>query len=1165
MNQKAILLLFFLSMTALGISQPVYNMQNATVTDCEGVLLDSDNGPEAGQYDHNEDFTFTICVEGATEIIVSFQFFATEENYDILTVYDGPDINAPVLATLSGLIQPAPTLVATSGCITFRFVSDDNIAAIGWRATWTTEILTPPTPNLSLVSPIECPMDMANFNFDRPIDCALFESSNFTILGPGGSQVVNVIPLDCDPETQTAQNFTVFFSPALSSPANFRLLFNGFIDDACGNPQPFSTNVLFTLTNCPLSAYIQLVDGPACVGLCADLQAIVTGGPPGANYSFNWSHSPVTGAMVTICSETPGEITVTATDIATGQMVLANLLYEPLPLPSFLNPVADTVCASRGDHIYQVTPTGGEFYSSTIPDAHRTTGRYQFWRLAGQNQLTMDVIRYVAPNGCIVRDTVWVWPISAGNPQSACVDADPFNLVGGHPAGGQWSGMHVNAGIFDPTTTGTFNVTFTAANGCTATKQVRVAEEIIMPTIDSLCTNNAINLEAEPYGGRWSGLGVVNAVNGRLEPWRANFNEWNTYTYTLNGCSATMDIYINEVWAGPDRTLCTSETMLPLNTQGQWTGPGVYMPDENSFDISGLSPGRHTFRLSQNGCTDQFELNLINVSITSEDLLSFCPDAGATNIHSLINRTPGGGILSGPGVSRPPGDGWHFNPSEAGIGWHTLFYEAIGCTDSLLVYVEPYSDIPLLSFCDRKEALIITADPPGGVWSGPGFLDETIGLFDPQTLTAGLYEIEYTAPSGCKTNAEIDIFPYEQVRIENFAQQYCFRDTQYLLTLVPGGGLFTINGQTSSPDLNPSILGPGTHELLYRRGQDECASTERRFITVLEPILPLAALANDSICAGQSAVVSIEATGGRGNLQYNWSGELGFGNSQIARPASTTWYTVTVTDQCSDPLIDSLQIYVHQPFEIPISQGPEVCFENTTYLDVLLDLTDYQILWPSNVEVQNNRMTGQPGLYTISVEETFSGCIQSLPVLLPGSPPLKANFSVTPNQDCIDIINNEIEILDLSSGYSSGFFDFGDGSPNVDITQTGTIRHIYRDTGDFIITLYIANELGCVDELSRPLCVENRVRLYVPTAFTPNGDGTNDELEIFGFGIEQVRWNVYDRYGSLLFEGFDIEDKWDGTHRGQPLNPDTFLVVVEYYDQIKEKKEIYKGEVYLIK
>lgn len=1146
-------------------AQPVYNMQNALVTDCEGVLLDSDAGPEMGQYNHNEEFTFTICVEAASEIIVNFEFFASEDNYDILTIYDGPDRNAPVLATLSGLLQPAPTLVATSGCITFHFVSDDNIVAIGWRATWRAEVTAPVTPMLSLVSDIECPMNEGHFRFDRPVPCDLLVPGNFSVLGPGGSQVTSVIPIDCDPATNTAENFMVTFTPPLGNPVNYRLLFNGDIEDACGTLHPVSSNVLFTLANCPLSAYIQLTGDAACMGDCADIEVIVDGGASGTSYGYSWSHTTIDQQSVEVCADDTIAISVTVTDLTSMQTVMATYEYIPLPGPMILNPIQDTVCASNGDHFYNVTPGGGSFYSDVIPDNQRTTGRYQFWRWANEDPFNTDIVTYVGPNGCETRDTVYILPINAGSIQAACVGSDPFTVNGGSPGGGEWSGMHIDvAGEFNPTEEGSFIVTYTAPNGCSANKRINVTSNIEMPDVDSLCTNQAINLEAEPYGGRWSGPGIMNGINGRLEAWRANFNQWNTYTYELNGCVQTMEIYINEIWAGPDRAVCASETMVPMHAPGDWSGPGIYLQDENAFDISGLSPGTHVFTLRQNGCTARFELYIIDVQISADETPTFCAHEGPVSIHDLISRTPGDGVISGPGISYI-NDQWHFNPTQAGEGMHMIYFEALGCVDSMEVFVEPYADIQELSFCELKSALTIQVTPPGGVWSGPGFLDESIGLFDPQSLDVGLFNIEYTAPSGCRTTAEVDIFIYEQVSIQGFEQQYCYNDTSYILDIQPAGGIFTINGMEVVPEINPTALGPGTHELLYRRGVDECASSDRRFISVLEPIQAIAQLENDSICMGQATVVAIEAMGGLGNLSYNWSGGLGFGNSQIARPEQSTWYTVTVTDQCSDPLVDSLQVWVYEPFDAPVRPGPTVCYEDSTFAEILLDEDEFNIEWQTNPVSNSNRLDARPGVYTVDIEEVASGCSQSFSVQLPGAAPIRANFTLIPNQDCIDIINNEIEILELSVGYSEGWIDFGDGSPPFDLNTSGTIRHAYRDTGDFTIQMYIENELGCADSLSLPLCVENRVRLFVPTAFTPNGDGTNDDLEIFGIGINDVQWRVYDRFGSMLFDGQSLDDRWNGSHRGRDLNPGTYIVVVTYTDQITNKTEVYKGEVQLIK
>lgn len=1150
--------------TNSAFAQPEYNMQNAFVTDCEGILTDSNEGPEEGQYDHNENFTFTICVEGADEIIIAFEYFATEENYDILSVYDGPDTNSPLIAALSGAIQPAPTLIATSGCVTFHFISDENIAAIGWRAEWTVEVNEPPVPQLQVNSDIVCPLESGTFSFDIPVPCDVITTDNFSVLGPGGSNIAGINILDCDDMTGMAQNFELLFEPPLSNAANYRILFNTSIQDACGNWHDISTNLLITLSNCPISVWVDLVDGSACEGDCALVEAIVSGGSQSGNYQYNWSHTNDNESIVEVCADGEVTITVEVIDQVGGQSAIVDYTYIPLENPVILNPIQDTSCASRGDYFYNVSIGGGEFYSDIIPNNQRTSGRYQFWRWWNGDPVNTDIVYYIAPNGCIATDTVVVLPINAGNRQAACLDTDAFQVSGGTPAGGFWSGPHVTEdGLFNPVEEGNFWIVYNAPNGCTAGKRIDVGEGVVMPEIDTICTSQAIDLEGDPYGGRWSGPGITNSISGRLEGWRAPANQWNTYIYELNGCSDTIQIYNAEIWAGPDRTVCASETILELPFEGNWSGPGVYLEDINAFDISELGVGEYNYTYRVNSCTDRFELRIRETRIEVSESPSFCESQEWVNLDGFISFHPGGGTVSGNGIYWQ-NDQWFINPREIGSGTHYIYYENLNCLDSVEISVEGFATHDGFSFCERSSATILQANPPNGTWSGDGFLDTEIGLFDPQLLPVGSYTVNYHAPSGCTTELPLDIFVFEEASISGFEQQYCNRDTMYELSLVPDGGDFTINGEISDPEINPSQLGAGTHELLYRRGTGECASSMRRFITVFEPISAENELLPDSICLGESAVVEIIAVGGRGSLEYQWDGGLGFGNSQIARPQQSTIYRVEVSDQCSDPYMDSVYIHVHQPFSADFLYGSPVCFEDTTYAEINLSTSDYNIEWQTSPLIIGPRLESRPGTYTASVTSIESGCTQDFVALLPGASPLRANFSLIPNQDCIDIINNEVEIIDLSFGYTEGIVDFGDGTI-FDLSNSGSINHFYTDTGEYTISLLITNELGCIDSMSVDICVDNRVRLYVPNAFSPNEDGVNDVFEIYGIGIEDVQWQVYDRYGSLLYRGEGLEDGWNGTHRGRLLDPGIYMVVVEYRDQITNRREVYAGEINLLR
>jgi len=88
--------------------------------------------------------------------------------------------------------------------------------------------------------------------------------------------------------------------------------------------------------------------------------------------------------------------------------------------------------------------------------------------------------------------------------------------------------------------------------------------------------------------------------------------------------------------------------------------------------------------------------------------------------------------------------------------------------------------------------------------------------------------------------------------------------------------------------------------------------------------------------------------------------------------------------------------------------------------------------------------------------------------------------------------------------------------------------------------------------------------VFVPNAFTPNGDGKNDILYVRGNVLEKIDFAIYDRWGEKLFETKDKNIGWDGTFRGKPCNPGVYV----YYLNatcIGGEKYHHKGNVTLIR
>ena len=93
---------------------------------------------------------------------------------------------------------------------------------------------------------------------------------------------------------------------------------------------------------------------------------------------------------------------------------------------------------------------------------------------------------------------------------------------------------------------------------------------------------------------------------------------------------------------------------------------------------------------------------------------------------------------------------------------------------------------------------------------------------------------------------------------------------------------------------------------------------------------------------------------------------------------------------------------------------------------------------------------------------------------------------------------------------------------------------------------------------------DNESELFIPDAFSPNDDGENDVLYVRGYGIKDLKFIIYDRWGERVFESNSQKQGWDGSFKGTKLSPAvfTYLVNVTYYSGKKITK---KGSVTLIR
>ena len=123
----------------------------------------------------------------------------------------------------------------------------------------------------------------------------------------------------------------------------------------------------------------------------------------------------------------------------------------------------------------------------------------------------------------------------------------------------------------------------------------------------------------------------------------------------------------------------------------------------------------------------------------------------------------------------------------------------------------------------------------------------------------------------------------------------------------------------------------------------------------------------------------------------------------------------------------------------------------------------------------------------------------------------------------------------------------------------------YPDTGRYNYNVYIRSPRGCEGNDSIRVWVVGQGSLFIPSAFTPNGDGTNDLLRPLSVGYSAYNYfRVFNRWGELVFDTKRIGDGWDGTFRGKKADVGTYFWLLSAIDKdgVTHQK---KGDATLIR
>ncbi|TNF31054.1 MAG: PKD domain-containing protein, partial [Bacteroidetes bacterium] len=224
--------------------------------------------------------------------------------------------------------------------------------------------------------------------------------------------------------------------------------------------------------------------------------------------------------------------------------------------------------------------------------------------------------------------------------------------------------------------------------------------------------------------------------------------------------------------------------------------------------------------------------------------------------------------------------------------------------------------------------------------------------------------------------------------------------------------------------------------------------------------------------------------------------------------------------------VDTMVVCTDLPITFYDSSWYDVNITNWEY-----HFSDADVIIPQqgNIVDEFDYVFEEPGWFMVTqyVTNRNTGCSDSAKIVMEVRPHPYADFY--PDSVALQLPDTTMQFWNASLDIvpDSSFWDFGNG---YTVNNIYDAVGIFQDSGLFDVQLIVMNELGCPDTAIIPFRVWEQETFFIQTAFTPNGDGVNDVFEIKQKGIVDWHIQIFDRWGKLAWETYDVNEFWNGTH-----------------------------------
>lgn len=266
--------------------------------------------------------------------------------------------------------------------------------------------------------------------------------------------------------------------------------------------------------------------------------------------------------------------------------------------------------------------------------------------------------------------------------------------------------------------------------------------------------------------------------------------------------------------------------------------------------------------------------------------------------------------------------------------------------------------------------------------------------------------------------------------------------------------------------------------------------------------------------------------------------------------------TITVeaaTDKgCVDVFVQQIKVALKPYPPVITVNKPVFCLNDTLILEVSRT-PGYTYHWNGPLNFSSDSamvkipVTSKNLAGTYTVTQAMLNCMSDPQTVV--IPPIFdtpiAAFSTQPALPAKLSVPVDIRFFNQSVNSDAWLWDFGDGSTSTDRDPV----HHYADKGTYKIKLTAFKQTACsTSVLIGDYVLLDGAGLYIPNAFTPNGDGINDEFVISLTNLSHYHIAIYNRWGKLLFETNSIFTNWDGSIGGKPAPVGVYYYVLDAAD-----------------